>query len=411
MREKEKPKIIIEPERKIHVRGEFDVIVCGGGPAGIAAAVSSAREGVNTLLIERYGYLGGLMTGAYVTAVLGMGNGERPIVRGFAQELYDRLNSLGIGACKILNESGDYDTDAEVLKWYSIKMLEEAGAKILLHSLVCFVIKEDNVVKGVIIESKSGREAILGKVVIDATADGDVAHFAGVPYELSIFDVTPVIFVSGINKDKVEDFKNKNPQKYEDIILKAKKLNGGVLPGAYRYIKGYDVTNVDHLTEIELEARKLAMESLIFLKKNLPGYENAKISITAPQLGVRESRRIKGEYTFSQEDIIKNRRFPDSISRCGAHMVRYETYGTKGLEYDIPYRCLVPINIDGILCAGRCVSTTHEALDTIRLIAPCFITGQAAGIAAAISVKDNVQPRKIDIKKLQEKLRKNGANI
>ncbi len=223
---------ILEPQRKIPVRGEFDVVVCGGGPAGIASAVSSAREGAITLLIERYGYLGGMMTGSYVTAVLGMGDGEKQIVRGFAQELYDRLNSLNINACRLFDKSGDYDTDAEIFKWHSVKILEEAGTKILLHSLACSVIKENNLVRGIIVESKSGREAILAKVVIDATADGDIAHFAGVPYELSRYDVTLVTSVTDIDKEKVENFKNKNPEEFEKLMLKAKDINGGAPPGA-----------------------------------------------------------------------------------------------------------------------------------------------------------------------------------
>ncbi|OQW96987.1 MAG: hypothetical protein BWK74_07315 [Desulfobacteraceae bacterium A6] len=396
---------ILEPQREIPVRSKVDVVVVGGGPAGIAAAISSAREGAKTLLVERYGYLGGMMTGSYVTAVLGMGDGERQIIQGIAQEIHDRLDSLDINACEPVNKIGDYNTDAEIFKWYSIKMLEEAGAKILLHSLACSVIKENNYVRGIIVESKSGREAIFAKVVVDATADGDIACFAGAPYELSRYDVTLIMSVTGIVKEKVEDFKNKNLRKYEELILKAKKLNGGVLPEQLRYIKGYDVTDVNHLTEIEIETRKSAMESLIFLRKNLPGYEDAKISMTAPQLGVRESRRIKGEYTLSEEDILNNHKFPDSISRCGAHMVGYETYGTKGLEYDIPYRCLVPVKIEGLLCAGRCISTTHEAMNSMRLIGPCFATGQAAGVAAAIASRQNIYPRDISIDALQKRLK------
>lgn len=402
---------IIEPQRKIPVRGKYDVVVAGGGPAGITAAVSAAREGARTLLVERYGYLGGMMTGSYVTAVLGMGDGERQIIRGIAQEIYDRLDSLKINACRLLGKSGDYDTDAEIFKWFSVKMLEESGAEILLHSLTCSVIKENNLVRGIITESKSGREAILAKVVIDATADGDVARFAGIPYELSKYDVTLAMSVTGIDKEKVDKVHKENPDQFASLIEKAKELGKGVLPGQYRYIKGFDVTNVNDLTEVEIEARKTAIESLMFLKKNVPGYENAQLSMTAPQLGVRESRRIKGEYALSEEDILKSRKFPDSISRCGAHMVGYETCGTKGLEYDIPYRCIVPVKIDGLFVAGRCISCTHEVLNTMRLIAPCFATGQAAGIAAAIAVKDNVQPRKMNIEKLQKILKERGANL
>lgn len=402
---------IVEPRRETPVRGEFDVVVAGGGPAGIAAAVSAAQEGARTLLVERYGYLGGLMTGAYVTCVLGMGDGQRQVIRGFAQEVHDRLAALDIDACKNLNSSGDYNTDAEVFKWLAAKMINEAGGSILLHALCCDPVKADGVVQGVIVESKSGREAILAKVVVDATADGDIAHLAGASHELSLYDITPVIWVRGIDKAKVETFKNENPAKYAELAAKSRKLGGGVLPGTHRYLKGFDATNVDHLTAIETSARRDIMESLILLKKELPGYENAKVTMSAPQLGVRESRRIKGGHILSEKDMLASRKFPDSICRSGAHMVGYNTYGTKGLGYDIPYRCLVPDGVAGLLCAGRCISTTHEALNTMRLIAQCMATGQAAGVAAALSVGSSTRPRHVSIPSLQNALRRQGVYL
>ena len=400
---------VLEAAREIPVAREVDVVVAGGGPAGIAAAVAAARQGASTLLVERYGYLGGMMTGSWVTMVLGMGDGERQVIRGIAQEFRDRLAPLG--GCSPVGKCGGYKVDAEMFQWLAITMLEEAGAQILLHSLVCGAAVESNCVRGLIVESKSGRQAILAKVAVDATADGDLAHLAGARCEKATHDVSLRMSLAGVDQEKVKAFQDENPQRFDELIGRAKELAGGVMPGTIRHVPDVDVTDASALTAIEIELRKAAWAGVFFLRENVPGYEDARLANTAPQLGVRESRRIVGQYTLTDEDILASRRFPDSIGRSGVHMDGYKLYDVPGIEYDIPYRCLVPESVDGLLASGRCVSTGHEAHNTLRILATCILTGQAAGVAAALAASCGVQPRALPIATLQDALKGQGAYL
>lgn len=408
---KTKPQMLTEPRRRVPVRGNYEVVVVGGGPAGVAAAVAAARGGARTLLVERYGYLGGLMTGGWVNAVLGMGDGARQVIRGFAQEMHDRLRDLDVTAVRALNSSGDYQGDIELFKYLCLCLIEAAGGHLLLHTLACDAIKVGRRVRGLLIEGKSGREALSAEVVIDASADGDIAFRAGAPYTLSRYDISPMVRLAGVDRVQTEAFQRDQPARYAELVAEAKKLGGGVLPGEMRYLKGFDATATDDLTRIENDSRRELFAALLFLKKNLPGWVNARVADTAPQLGVRESRRIRGGHVLSEKDMLASRRFPDAVCTSGAHMVGYETYGTRGLEYDLPYRCLVPEEIEGLLCAGRCISTTHGALNTMRLIAQCMATGQAAGAAAALAVKHRVLPRRVPTPELQATLLTQGVYL
>ena len=398
---------VVEAEREIPVASEVDVVVAGGGPAGITAAIAAARQGARTLLVERYGYLGGMMTGSRVTAVLGMGDGERQIIRGIAEEFRERLAPLG--GCKPAGKCGDYRVDAEMFQWLAIVMLEEAGAQVLLHSLVCGAAAESNCVRGVIVESKSGRQAILAKVSVDATADGDLAHLAGARCEKSTHHVSLMMSLAGVDQERAKAFESDNPERSSELIGRAKELAGGVMPGGVRHVPGIDVTDASALTAIEIELRRSAWAGIFFLRENVPGYEEARLANTAPQLGVRESRRIVGQYTLTDQDMLESRRFPDSIGRSGVHMDGYKLYDVPGVEHDIPYRCLVPESVDGLLASGRCVSATHEAENTLRILATCMVTGQAAGVAAALAASQDVQPRELPVASLQDALRRQGA--
>lgn len=402
-------KMITEPARKIPVVYEVDVVVAGGGPAGIAAAIAAARNGAKTLLVERYGYLGGMMTGSWVTWFLGFGDGEKQVVRGLADEFVRRLGEAG-GLVTARNKSGDVNSDAEVIKWLSIVMLEEAGAEMLLHSLVASAIVEDSVVKGIIVENKSGRQAILARVVVDATADGDVAHFAGAETKTDNHDISLCLRIEGVNRQKFEEFKKSHFNEYQKLLQTLKDKEGEEPTSTPRF-SGRSAIDVRDLTFMENDSRKRIMKSLTFMKKHVPGYENARVACTAPQLGVRESRKIVGEYVLTEEDILASRKFSDTIGRCGAHMKGYQLYDIVGLDYDIPYRCLVPNKVENLLAAGRCVSATHEAINTLRLIVPCMLTGEAAGTAAALAVAGKVAPRRVSVIELQNKLRKQGNNL
>lgn len=403
-------KTLTEQARAIPVRAEVDVVVAGGGPAGVNAAIAAARNGASVLLVERYGYLGGMMTGSNVTWYLGLGNGKAQTIGGLSEEFIARLGEVG-GLTSERNASGDCNSDAEFVKWLSVEMLQEAGAEILLHSWVSAAVVEEGVCKGLIVESKSGREAILASVVVDATADGDVCTSAGVEMTTDNHDITLVCAVQGVDRAAAEAFAKDQPEAHARLMAELAE-QGGVVPtyGGARFT-GRSAVDVADLTHIETEARKQAMRGLVLLRARMPGYEKARVALTCPQLGVRESRKIRGEYTITEDDILGSRKFGDTIGRCGAQMTGYKLYDVSGLDYDLPYRCLVPLGVEGLLAAGRCVSATHEAINTLRLIAPCMLTGEAAGTAAALAATQGVAPRAADVAELQSRLRKQGNNL
>jgi hypothetical protein len=390
-----------EPARRTPVAGTFDVLVAGGGPAGIAAALAAARQGARTLLIERYGYLGGMVTGAYVVWVNGCGDGITPVARGITLEIRQRMEKLG--AAKVYNESGDYRVDAEIFKWQVLEMLLEAGAEIRLHTLACEPVLAGDRVVGVLTESKSGREAFRAEVTIDATADADLAFRAGCGCEDQTHEITLGLVVEGVDKEQVEAFCRERPAEHEAIMVEAMEMNGGKMPDQFRLLAGIDVTDADALTQAEIKLRREGFRAFTHLKEHLPGYEDACIRLTWPQLGVRLSRRIHGEYVLTNDDLIASRQFPDGIARLGVYFPDWgpNNYAIEGLGYDVPYRCLVPVEIDGLLVAGRCVSCDYVAGNTMRLLVPCLATGQAAGVAAAVAVRDGDQPRGVAVDKLR----------
>jgi len=389
---------------------DVDVLVAGSGPAGFAAALCAARQGAKTLLVERYGYLGGMMTGSLVTWVMGVADGEGNVkAKGVTAELRERLEKFD--GVKTTSQHGDYMIDAEMFKWQGMEMLHEAGAEVLLHTFACDPIVEDDKVAGVFVENKNGRQAFRAKVVIDATADADIAFRAGCPCDSETHDVSLRIKVEGVDKEKVAAFEKAEPDRYAAAMAEAKSRNGGTLVGAVRHLKGIDVGDAQALTEAEILLRRDSFEALNYLKQNLPGYEDARIAESLHQLGVRLGRRIRGEYTLTDADIRASRHFDDGIVRLGAYLLGYELYGVPGLDYDIPYRCLVPESMDGLLVAGRCVSSDYVGGNTLRLIVPCFATGQAAGVAGAIAAQEGVEPRQVSVKKLRAALSAQGVGL
>jgi hypothetical protein len=397
-----------EPSRRTPVAGDVDVVVAGGGPAGIAAALAAARQGARTLLVERYGYLGGMITGAYVVAILGVGDGYVAKARGIVDDIRERMVTLG--AAKPIQDCGDYRVDAEMFKWQALEMLLEARARVRLHTLACEPMLKHGVVTGILAESKSGREAFRAKVTIDTTADADLAYRAGCTCENQTHEVTLGFVVEGVDKDKLDAFRHESPAEYEAIAVEAAELNGGKLPGKFRLLKGIDVTNAEALTQAEIQLRQEGFRALVYLREHMPGYENAQVALTWPQLGVRLSRRIRGEYVLVDDDLKASCRFRDGIARLGVYFPDWgPNYALKGLDYDIPYRALVPETVDGMLVAGRCISCDEVTGNTMRLIVPCLVTGQAAGIAAAIAAQEGCQPREVPVEKLRAALLDQGA--
>jgi hypothetical protein len=299
----------------------------------------------------------------------------------------------------------NWNFDPQALKFVADKLVTESGADLLLHSYAVTSIVREKKVQGLMVEGKSGRQAILGKVVVDATGDADVAAASGAPFNLDRhpWGIDLECRIGNINLEKALLWKKENSGTFEKLMKELGKdvgsigwggdVNKGVVWSHGPHFYDADGLNVKHLTKIEVESRKMIMKGLQFYRKNVPGFEDAFILEFAPQIGVRETRRVVGEYTLTKEDAVSGIRFDDAVASG---------------PFDIPYRCLVPKEVDGVLVAGRCISTTHEAHGVIRNIPPCLVTGQAAGTAAALAAKKGVRPRKLDSHLLREALKKQG---
>jgi len=430
---------------------EAKVVVAGGGVAGINAAIASARQGVDTLLIERYGFLGGMFTGGNM-AVL-----TSPPVGGIGKEIVDALMEQGAARrCPddppnypILHYLSEYCTmtvayDPEVAKLLLFKMAREAGVRLLLHSFITGAIVENRVVRGVTVANKSGAQVVRGDVIVDATADGDVAASGGAPFRKGqtdkkiLFAMTMLVRLSHVDWSKVSEYSKTDPGL-------EKAINRGVEAGELPYYKprtremvnywghakpelsrlvredeallwggtveGVDGTNVDDLSRAEVEVREQFLSELNFLKKHIPGFEHARIENTGVNIGVRDTRHIIGEYTLTGQDILNRRRFDD--------VVAYNLRGGAPVN-DIPYGCLVPRDTDGLLVAGNCISGIPGSTamgfqlgsyNNLKDIPTMWTTGEAAGTAAALCAKLNVQPRKLDPKEIQKVLYARGALV
>ena len=420
---------ILERERKIPVKFRADVIVVGGGPAGLGAALAAAKNGAKTILVERYSCLGGLATTGLVIVLPPPPHGGTKGYGGLLQEIVNRLFELRAAHRFKKGEDsvGDIIFDPEALKLVVDQMVEEARVKLLLNSTAVDAVVKDNAIAGIIVENKSGRQAIMGKIVVDATGDGDIAAAAGAPYKKSkkyrALPTTLIYVIGGVNNHRVRKYQREDPE-----LRKAAKKAGFTCYtwGLRREQRGptflhmdniangqvvvwggsmqIDGTDAEDLTKAEIELRKRAKTDLDFLKKYIPGFEDSYIATTAPYIGVRETRRIVGEYVLNEEDLKKRRVFPDAIEW-------YESPITPHDMHNIPFRCLVPKGIDNLLVAGRCLSATHGAQNRTRDIPTCMAMGQAAGTAAALSVKQGVKPRQFDVGLLQKTLVEQGAYV
>ncbi|MFA6592036.1 MAG: FAD-dependent oxidoreductase [Bacteroidales bacterium] len=461
---------IKEPAREIPVRASVDVLVVGGGPAGVMAARAAACEsdapikkgepckGPKVMLIESRGFLGGNLTiGLPILAFLGP-KGDQ-IIKGLPQEFITRMQERDSASehipCK--NHMSYTVIDPEMSKTVCQEMLQEVGVDILMYVFCVGVLKEGNKVTGVIIESKKGREAILAKTVIDATGDGDVAFRAGVECHKGDKDggmqpPTLMYKMIDVNMDEFRDALSNHSDVFDmDVMppsqfkrryfitvglrhqLKAAEEKGLHIPVSRTIlitalkegeiwvnmtrINGTDSTSPDSYTACELIARKQMYDVAAYLKAYVPGFENARIDVAAPFTGIRESRVIVGKYILTEDDILKSRRFDDAIAVAGYPV---DIHHAKGGDctmlfckdsYDIPYGCLVPANIEGLLVAGRCSSMSHEAMAATRVMSTCMALGEAAGRAARLAMKDNVLPSQVDVQELRKELKETGAYL
>jgi len=340
-----------EKERSIPIVRNADVVVAGGGPAGVAAAISAARNGAKTLLIERNGWLGGMATSGLVHPFMPSYAGERPINKGIFWEVVERLVAQGAAIHPDLTKMQTGYTgfvvwphahvtpfDVEVLKWIIQDLIEEAKVEVILHSMIVGAIKEGNTAKGLVLENKSGRMAVSGSVIIDATGDADVAHFLGAEYEKgnptdgSLQPATIFFRLDGVDRGKVDSYIREHPEeRHFQTFAGIARKNGEFIPSKHDVlffytpregevainstrIHGVDGTNVFDLTRAEFETRRQVRVLYNFFRKYVPGFEHCYITTTAPEVGIRETRRIVGEYCLNKEDVMSTRQFR-TISR------------------------------------------------------------------------------------------------
>lgn len=439
---------------------DFDVVVAGGGPAGINAAIAAGRAGARTLLVERYGFLGGMSTVALVYPWMTFHTETgRQVIKGIAQEIVERLMKSGGSPGHLRDTVGFTNTvtpyHPEKYKLLALDMLEEAGVEVLVHSFVDNVEVEDSMIKSIRLVTKSGPIQVSAKQFVDTTGDADIAYLSGSPClkgrdnDNKTQPLTMKFRMRGVDVSKVKAAMKKDPDNFykKTPIAELDELPLTGVQGFYKEwndsgvpinrdqvlffigpeedevlvnctrVQGLDGTNVFDLTKGEKEGRKQVMMMAEFLQTTIPGFEKASISAVGSQIGIRETRRIEGEYTLTIEDVIVGKKYDDTIALSGYPVDIHDPTG-RGVQandiegdgsYGIPYRCLVPKLIDNLLVAGRCISTSHEALATTRLTPSCMATGQAAGTAAAMALVDGVAPRDIDVEKLRGYLLDNGA--
>ena len=440
-------KTILEPAQEVKVLAEAEVVVVGGGPGGHSAAMAAARNGSKRVLVERYGHLGGMATGGIVIQIPHMSDGSKEQqIAGLCQEWLDRLDLIGGVLVPKREEIGSSDeklvsrwrrfmgnvnkgriehtawVDPELLKCVLNDMVEEAGVKLLLHSWGTRAIVEDNIVKGVVFESKSGRQAILGEVIIDGTGDGDLLPSAGAEFDGALdpklrSSMLALVFRLGnCDYQKLCDFREDKPEEYQELMKELARVAGTrLLPlpsprndvlWVNNWIPDLNLLDVEDLTKLEVEMRKIMLRGHDFMKKNIPSFENSFILDTASQTGTRGARRLVGEYVVTVDDLKSAKKHDDTI----AVIPRMGPSGENPHVY-IPYRCLVPIKTEGLLVAGRSFSSDMAANNMVNLIPHCIAMGQAAGTAAALAIKNNMEPRKVDYRILQERLLDQGVPL
>jgi FAD-dependent oxidoreductase family protein len=443
---------------------DFDVLVVGGGNAGCAAAIASARHGARTLLVERYGFLGGTATAAMVGPWMTFHSADERIVGGIAQEMVERLAGKGASPGH-LPDSSDYVAtitpfDPEVHKALLFEMMREAGVSLLLHAYFLSAQVEDDTVRSATFATIGGTRSYEANVIVDATADALVAYSAGVPTQQGdergrVQPATLMFRLSHVDVASLAAYLREHPQEMRTSLAPEQRVPHALtaVAGLHElwaqaradglvdvprelvsfFISPYpdevtvnmtrvvdvDPLDPDDLTRAEVEARLQAMQLLDFFRQRVPGFENARIAASGAQIGIRESRRIVGRYTLTRDDVLQARRFDDAVARSAYPIDVHNPSGSgtttqrlaPGASYEIPYRTMLPVNREQLLVAGRCISTTHEALASTRLTPTVMTLGQAAGTAAALACERGVRASEIDTHELRRQLIADGVDL
>ena len=404
----------------------YDVIVCGGGPGGVGAAVGAARAGAKVLLIEKYGFLGGGATAMLVNPFMPYVAGGVQLVKGVFQEILDRLNEK--------NAYKPRAYDPEAMKIETEELCLDAGVKLLYHSFLADCTVEDGKIKNIRVATKDGLKTFTAKMYVDSTGDGDLAYFAGVPTKKGRDEdghCQPMTM--NFRMANVDQSKRPPVQEMTRLYVEAKKagkikcprenvlifstLQDDVIHFNQTRVVMHDAVDPESLTDAEIEARRQVWEIALWLIREVPGFENAYIQQTAPQIGVSASRRLMGEYVLTAEDLLSAKKFDDVIA-CGAYDIDIHNPTGEGTVikrlppgefYNIPYRAIVPQKVDNLLIGGRSISTTHEAHSSIRIIPIVYGIGHGAGVAAALCAKAELASRELDVAKLQTELLRQGA--
>lgn len=453
--------------KTIPVQAEADVIVVGGGVSGVVAAIASARNGANTLLIERYGFLGGTATAALVAPMSPFHNrrGEQ-VIGGIPQEIIDRLKILGGGVGHVIDTIGVCGSvtpyDPEFLKIILQRLICESGSKLLFHTWLSDVIVNNDRINALVVSNKDGLGQVRGKIYIDATGDGDVSARAGVPYEVgdgnneqncqpmtlifklggvsikdlidyclsnrcefhetTLFDElqnAPIIGLSGFFSIWKEAITKGDVAIARDRILLFTTLREGeVIVNTTRVSKKSGINSLE-LTQAEMEGREQMFSLATFFKHYVPGFKQSYLLQSASQIGVRETRRIIGEYRLSKDDVVCGVSFYDGVAKCAWPIDIHDPKGSgiimkeikAGGSYDIPYRSLCPKMMKNLLLAGRCISASHEAFASSRVMPTSMAVGEACGTAAALAMDCDADTTKIDINELRRRLLQQGAII
>lgn len=444
----------------------YDVAVIGGGPAGTVAAVAAAREGARVVLVERYGFLGGALTAAMVAPMMGFHAGDRQVVAGIPGEIVERLVTAGASPGHVPDPIDFCDTitpfDCEGLKRVLLEMAADAGVELWLHTLFLDARAAGGLVQAVRVWQKDGEKEIRAAVYVDATGDGDLSAAAGAQYEIGRPQpMTMMIHLAGVDWPAVMDYLAEHPDEVQhgqgiheriDVawlrglpsrgfagfgsLVRQARLHGewtvprdrllvfeGVRPGEAvvntTRVTGRLGIRGEDLARAEIEGRQQAHQVVEFLQRRVPGFAAAYVVETPAQIGVRETRRITGDYVLTAEDVLSARKFDDAIA-CGAYPIDIHDPDSerlvtrrlpRGEHYTIPYRCLLPRDGHNWLVAGRCISATFEAFAAFRVSAIVMAIAQAAGTAAAVAARKGIPPRSVDPRELRRVLRERGAFV